>query len=471
MRAVTSAVVLFVLLALPAQALADTFNENFESLSVRKPSESWYSYAEGADIGNVSTSSSTNMIISGSKSFLISSPVIQDSSSQHSDFDLATPVQLPSFNFTVQANPYSNGTNGTQQYISIDSGAPARSMVQFFLICNDPVNSSGCAFNVRWQEIDSTGQTLINGSLNQTRFVISITVDWLNSQYDLNVNGVDDGIYPFYQIPENVGRIRFAQLRNDVRMNMTFDDWTVNGAINGTPSAVDGDIANGIKNFAIAIHFQSSGALFFLGILIFIVLCAAVIVPLLSLGLDNTVIPAIGFFAVLAALWMIFMEFWPAWVGIALIVAVSALVGTITRRLFLGVNNANFGPSLVAGSLGYFIIATALLAFSGYATATISTPSQAVEQNTATENGTVEHHYIFQTFHCLLTLYRHCDEASSNKAYNNIVEIFSWAKASVQYLFDLLTFQLPIPIIFNVMIVVPPAASLAAYAIEVIRGK
>lgn len=471
-------VVIATLLAVPS-VLADTFLEDFESYNLggfdpeTTPDQSWYDYTEGDSVGVVTDEGRP---LNGAQWFWMQGANTTDASNRRSYFTLEIPATLTETTFYLNATPYSTN-GGSQQFVSIESSFPVRVMVQFYLMCNDASYPLGCDFKVRWEQADSTGQVLIPSSQNLTTFKIRVVPNWLNGTHTLYVNDVNDGIFPFLEIPEDIGRIRFGQLRADIPFNVTFDDWQVVGAINGTSTTLDGDIANGIKNFATSIRFTTSGSKFLFGFLVFMVLCAAVLVPLLALGLDNTVVPAVSFFAVLAALWMIFMEFWPDWIGIALIILVAALVGTVTRRLILGIRDASQGPGLVAGSLGYFIIATSLLAFSGYATETITIPTSPAEQQGVNETTNPEQTFIGAVAECIFTggvftfgLRGDCGQDTVSTTWKQITDVFGWVRAGFNFLFQLLTFQLPIPVIFNVMLVLPPAAALATYAIQVIRG-
>lgn len=464
------------LLAVPAVA-ADTFTESFESYNLlgvspqTTPDQNWYDYSEDVAIGEVSIS---NPVVNGAQWMHFFSANGTDT--HQGQFALEVPATLSNLTFVVNATPYS-GNGGSRQVISVESSAPTRTMVQFYVLCNFPSNISSCEFRVRFDQIDSTGQVLINTSASQTKFNVTIIPDWLDGDYNLYVNGVNDGTFPFLEIPDDIGRVRISQQRSDVPMNVSFDDFTVVGTVAGDGSTVDQDVVTGLRNFATDIRFSSSGSKFFLGFIFFCILCASVLVPILALGLDNTVIPAIGFFAITVVLWMIFIEFWPDWIGIGLIVGVGALVGTITRKLFLGIQDASSGAGLVAGSLGYFIISASLLAFSGYATDTITVPTGPAEQQDVNETTNPQQSFIGAVAECVFTggvftfgLRGDCSQDTVSKTWTQITDVFGWVRTGLDFLFQLLTFQLPIPVIFNVIIVLPPAAALATFAIMVIRG-
>ena len=458
-------------------ASADTLNEDFESYNPSlnpdvSPDQDWYDYREGEDIGSISTTRP----IQGTQSLRIRGNATTDSSTRYVDFTLEAPAQLNSTTFYVNGTSLLSDGLGSRQVVTVESSAPARTMVQFYIFCNDPVNTTSCEFRVRFDNVDSVGQVLINGSLNQTLFKVQIVPDWLNGNYRLYVNDVDDGVFPFLEIPQDIGRLRILQYRADIPVGLTFDNWTVVGTTNGTAS-LESDAAGGLKGFAEDIRFTSSGSLFFFGLLLFFILSAAVIVPLLSIGLDNTVVPATGFFVCLVALWLVYMEFWPSDIGITMIIACSALAALTVRRLFMGIRNASTGGSLVAGSLGYFIIASSLLAFSGYATDAITIPTSPADQSTVNETSNPDQTFVGAVLECVYTggaftfgLVGDCSQQTVTQSWQQITDILGWIRNAFDFLFQLLTFQLPIPVIFNVIIVLPPAAALATYAISVIRG-
>lgn len=471
-------IILAGLLLLPAVA-ADTFTEDFEDYTITGigaeivPEQEWYDYSENTAIGQVSDDNPTVNDLQWMK---FQGDQTTDATARSASFTLEVPAQLFETTFYVNATPIGTDGLGSRQVVSIQSSAPVRTMVEFYVLCTDATDTTGCDFNVRFEQVDTLGQTLIDANQTLTAFKVRVIPDWLNGTYNLFVNDVDDGWFPFLELPEDIGRIHIDQQRADVPLNMSFDDWQVQGATNGT-GAVEGDVATGIQNFANNIHFNTAGSKFFLGILVFLVLCAAVIVPMVALGLDNTIVPAIAFFATMAALWLVYIEFWPDWVGIAMIIAVAALIGTLTRRLVLGIQDANQGPGLVAGSLGYFIIATSLLAFSGYATDTVAVPTGPAEQQGINETTDPSQSFLGAVAECVFTggvftfgLRGDCSQETVSSTWVQITDIFGWVRAGLNFLFQLLTFQLPIPVIFNVMIVLPPAAALATFAIMVIRG-
>lgn len=458
-------------------ASAATFNEDFESFNLggfnpeTKPDQDWYNYVEGADIGNVTDEAP---IIEGTQSFRVSSPVDVDTSSRRSDFNLEIPATLSSTTFFIE------GVHGSQQVIRIQSASPARTMVEFFLLCHDASLPNGCDLRVRFQQIDSLGVSLIPATNNATQFKIQIVPNWFNSTYQLFVDDIDDGFFPFMELPGNIGRLRIAQVTEQYPMDVVFDDWTVEGAVEGAAESLDSDIATGIQNFLVEINFTTAGSKFVFGLVLFFILMAAVIVPLLALGMDNTTIPSLGVYGSLLVLWLVFMEIWPDWMGITAIIAVSAIISLMVRKGLLGITDAGRGPGLVAGSLGYFIIASSFLGFSGYASEDVELPinAQEAEEEAGNETATLqswggaiaECSMKIITFGTKGDCSRKTVSTTWKKITNAASSIFNFARASATFLFQLLTFQLPIPVFFNLLIVMPPAVALATLAIQTIRG-
>lgn len=484
---------LLFLLVLSGPALAATFSEDFEGFNLAgvdpetKPSQDWYGFRDPGDIGNVSATAP----IQGFQSLLVTQPAGTYSSTS-ADLELVNPAQLSNITFKVKGSPPSETSGGTQQKLSITSSAPSRTVVEFFIICIDTSNPDACEFRVRWLQADSTGQVLINTTLGLTQFNVTVALDWRTPEFCLTVNGVDDGCFPFFELPGNVGRIRLSPVRTDYTTMLWFDEWVIDGAINATPTPVTGDAATGLKNFADDIRFTNPGSLFMLGLVILCILIAGVMVPLFALGRDNTVTPAMAIFTVLAVLWLVLMEWWPEWVGILLIIVVASLISLILRRVMLGIRDASKGAGLIVGCLGYFIIVATFLSFSGYAGASISLPTQdPTIDDPADVNQTYEQGFVEGTLDCaahivntatfglsgLVGIAGDCDAKTVGKTVKFFKEvgqvvatIFNYGKAALGFLFQLLTFQLPIPVIFNMMIVLPPAAALFTAAISIIRG-
>lgn len=473
-------IALLCLILLLPTSYAATLTEDFESYTTigvdpdLKPDQDWYDYQEVQDVGNIT---STAPIPEGVQAFRFTSATGVDISTRRANFRLSVPIQISETTFMISGSTINDNGIGSMQFLSIDSKAPTRSIAQFFLFCRDTNNPAGCDLNVRWQHIDTIGQTLINASLSQTTFKIRVVMDWLDAEFCLFVDDVDDGCFPMLELPQDVGRLRFGMYRSDVPWAMTFDNWTIVGGQNATTGVTDADVADGIKNFATDIRFTSSGSLFALGLVVLIILVAAVLVPAIALGKDNSVAPAVSFYALLCVLWLIYIEFWPDWIGIGLIVTAAAIIGTLLRRTTLGIKDATTNAGLVVGALGYFIIASTFLGFSGYAAETIQVPTGPADQSTVNQTSNPDQSFLGAVTECVVTggvftfgLKGDCSSKTVSKTWKQITDVLGWVRSGMDFLFQLLTFSLPIPVIFNIMIVLPPAAALATVAIGIIRG-
>lgn len=489
-RGVVVALVAIIILLAPiasGQFGTETFTEDFETcFPGEDPDQDWYDLRDPSDIGGCSTQNAMD----GDLGMLVQSPSGQSLTDKNIDFDLEIPAALSSTTFFIAGEPIANTTGGSNQYVAIQSEAPRRTVAEFYVLCDVANATQGCEFRVRFQQIDTFGQILINGTNNQTQFKVHLVFDWFEGTYRLFVDDVDDGVFPFMELPNNIQRVRIGQAKASSGVNATFDGWTVDGAFEGVEEVVEGDAAEGIKNFLNDINFTTTGSLFLFGVVLLVIMVAAVVVPLLALGRDNTVVPAIGFFAVLAILWLIKMEIFPDWIGIVLIIVTSSLIGFVLRRVMLGIRDAGQGPGLVAGSLGYFIIATTFLGLSGYAGENIFLPTDdlGIEDGVddLPDNETVEQGFVEQVLDCSVgiitfgtlgdcsrdtegTIVKWTKDTVDNIA-RVTATIFSYGKAAFAFVFQLLTFQLPIPVVFNMIIVLPPAGALAAYGLQIIRG-
>ena len=480
-----SLAVLLALLAFTGTATAATLTEDFEDddaggFGDGNPTEDWYTYAELSDVGKVAI---TAPIIEGTQSVHFTGNETTDATDRRATFTLTNPTQITNITFFIDAATPSENTVGTQQVITLESTAPTRKLVQFFVFCRDAANPTGCELRVRFEHLDTTGQVLINTTVGDDDFKIHLVNNWLNSTYQLFVDDVNDGHFPFLELPRNFARIRIHQYRGDVPLFLALDDITLTNGIDAPPSAVQGDLATGLQGFASDIRFTTDGSRFFIGLLLFIVLIAAVLVPLFALGLDNTLTPTLSFYSLVATFFLIDLEWWPDWIGIGLIIACAAIIGQVIRVRALGITNASNGGGLVVGSLGYFIIASSLLAFSGYATDTIAQPlGPPDQQNDDGGNVTAtQQTFVGAVAECIFTggaftfgLVGDCDQDTVTTTWDTIVstagDIFGWVRAGVDWVFQLLTFSLPIPVVFNLLIVGPPAGGLAAWGIATIRG-
>lgn len=446
------------MLVLPGVSAA-TFTEDFEDDSVgNNPEATFYSYTETLDAGYIT---STAPLIGGVQSMKLEG-------SGRGVFTLAAGAQLSDLDFSIKGLTITEDGVGSRQVIKIQSAAPTRTLVEFYLLCDDAANPGGCDLNVRFENVDSVGETLVDASVGDSQFDIEITPDWSAGTYSLFVDGVDDGVFPFLELPSNVGQLVFEKAPGTKIMNVVFDDWFVDGASDAVASQ-EGDIGQGLKNWATDTNFTTTGSLMLLGFVFLGIMFLAVAVPLVSLGLDNTVVPAVSFFAALTVLWLVAMGWWPDWVGIGLIILVAALISLVIRQLLMGMRDANGGAGIVAGSLGYFIICTSLLGFSGYATESIEVPTSSLETPDDVEAQTnmsiSQQSFAGAVAECVITFFSDCSTKTESTTWATLTDvagtIFNFARTAFTFLFQLLSFSLPIPVLFNAMIVLPPAAALA----------
>jgi len=450
---------LLALILLAPGSLAVSFTEDFEDDTPNQdPSSNFYTYTETTDLG---FTTDVSPILEGLQS-------MKFEGSGSAAFELAGPSQLTGINFTVQGITIDDDGVGSRQVIKLGSRAPDRTMVEFYLFCDDPSNPTGCELRVRFENVDSEGQVLIASSVGDSNFVINMVPDWTGGTYNLTVDGVDDGIFPFLELPQNIGKLTVAKPSGSLPVNMVFDAWSIDGS-SGITVSEDGDIGTGLKQWANDVHFTSEASLFMLGLVVLAIITLAVAIPLLALGMDNTVVPSISFFVSLGVLWLILMGWWPQWVGIAMIILVAALISLVVRRLLMGIRDASTNAGIVAGSLGYFIIATSLLGFSGYATESIEVPTSSLETPDDVEAQTNEsisqQSFTGAVAECVITFFSDCSTKTESSTWATLTDvagtIFNFARTAFTFLFQLLTFSLPIPVIFNAILVLPPAAALA----------
>jgi hypothetical protein len=108
---------------------------------------------------------------------------------------------------------------------------------------------------------------------------------------------------------------------------------------------------------------------------------------------------------------------------------------------------------------------------SGYAATTITVPTAPSTQDSSTSQS-----FSSAVADCSLNILTlglagfGCSQQHISHSWKTITDVFGWIQEAFTFLFQLLTFQLPIPTVLNMMIVLPPAATLAAYAIQIIRG-
>ena len=457
-RVPTWPLLMLAMLMVPS-ALAADFSEDFEAQTTNSdPSDTWYAFDDVGESGRVDATTP----ISGTKSLKL------EGSTGSGSLELAAGAQLTNITFTVQGITIDDDGTGSRSMVAIQSTSPKRTMVEFYIFCDDESNPTGCELRVRFDHIDTTGQVLINSTAGDSTFIINLQPDWNSGTYELEVDGVDDGTFPFLELPPNVGSIDFSKATGSKPMNLLFDEWSIQGASSAVIQE-QGDIAEGLQDWATDANFTTTGSLFMLGLVFLAIITLAVAVPLISLGKDNTVGPALVFFITITVLWLVYLGWFPEWVGIALIIAVAAIIALVVRKGIMGINDASTNAGIVAGSLGYFIIATSLLGFSGYATESIEVPTSSLETpedvEAQTNASVAQQSFTGAVAECIITFFSDCSQSTVSETWATITDvastIFNFARTAFSFLFQLLTFQLPIPVIFSTMIVLPPAAALA----------
>lgn len=457
---------LAVLFVLPG-ALGVTFTEDFEDFTLvglnpeLDPEQDWYTFRRSGDIGNVSATSD----IEGAQAFILEGASGLSVADSKAAFNLVSPNQLETLTFFVEADSITDLVEGSQQVIRLYSSGPRRLIVEFYVLCTDSALPDGCALNVRFDAVDTRGQELVPASLNQTQFKVHLVFDWRAGEYDLFVDDVDDGTFSFLELPRNFAGLELQKVRSDYPVALTFDNWTITGALQPSDSAVDADVAEGLQNFAVQAGFESDTSRFLLGLIVLILLVASVAAGMKALGGSARLAPSLIIFTVGGVLWLTLIDFWPSWVDLTLIIFTSAILAGAVRQFALGMRDASTSSGAIMGAIGYFLTASSLLALSGFAVQTVEVPNGAPD-----EDGAANQSFGVAVVECLFTVFNDCSQKTETRAFAIISDIIGWARAAVDFLFQLLTFQLPIPVLFNAIIVLPPAAVLAVEGFKIVRG-
>jgi len=468
----------FVLVLVAPSALALSFSEDFEDdTAFQDPTGTFYTYTETSDVGFVTD---FTPIITGSQSMKF-----EATGTTAGNFDITAPSQLTNLTFTIRPLTIDDDGVGSRQVIKVQSGSPTRTMVEFHVYCDDADNPTGCEFRVRFEQVDSQGQVLINTTVGDRLFTVKIQPNWNTGKYQLFVDGVDDGLFPFLQLPSDIGRISVQKASGSPPLNMVFDDWSIDGAL--PPDAPSGDdIAAQILDFMAEVHFTSETSQFIFGIILFVTLLLAIALAMMKVGQDNTIVVVLVFPASLVLLWLVTLGVWPDWIGIALIIVVSALIGLLIRTGLMGIRDASTDAGLVAGTLGYFIIATTMLGLSGYASEDITLPTGSLETPDDLNETGEEQIFPVATLECIGSIANtltfnvfgwdfDCSQQTTGETFKKITDfastVFNYGRVAFTFLFQLLTFRLPIPTVFNVMIVMPPAAALAFVGFKAVTNR
>lgn len=121
---------------------------------------------------------------------------------------------------------------------------------------------------------------------------------------------------------------------------------------------------------------------------------------------------------------------------------------------------------LVLGSFGFLVVTATLLALAGFSDVSFSTPTQPGQ-----EEGAASQNVVVTAVECVFSFFQDCSSKTETRAFSVISDLTTFALAGVDFLFQLLTFQVPlIPLWLNAIIVIPPASTLAFIGIKTIRG-
>lgn len=462
--------ILLAVLVIPSVA-ADTFNEDFEEYRIAginpelDPDQDWYRFSRTGDIGNVSADQG---ILNGDQSFLLHGGQGVTPKLGKAKFALVQPGQAESTTFWIRSDTQVNTTTGLQAFVALESQAPARRIVEFYVLCTDADFPLGCALNVRHELINTVGEELVPASMNQSTFKIHMEFDWRAGTYTLFVDDVNDGVFEFLAFPENLGALEIGKVRTDYTAKLYFDNWTVDGTPAIGEDAVLGDVGQGIKDFVDDAGFRGPTSKFVMGIAIAGILIAAVATLTRTLAGQSLASPVMAMFIIAVILWMTLLELWPVWIDLVLIILASTIASGLVRSVIIGAKDSNSSTMVILSAFSYLIAASSLLALGGFHADAIETPNAAPD-----EDGAANQNIVAQVAECafgFITLKLACSKETETKTFKVISDVLNWGRAAVNFLFQLLTFSLPIPALFNTLIVVPPAVTIFVEAIRIIRG-
>ena len=461
-------------LLLPVAGAVDE-TEDFESYNLAgaspelTPDQDWYDFRRNGEWGNVSADQG---VLDGAQSFKFFVDEGIPPGNSKVSFNLAQPFQVDSTTFFIDANAVDDNPRGTRQVIQLFSATPRRVIAEFYVLCDNETDTGGCQFNVKHERQNTRGEELIPAANLDTVFKVHLVFDWRAGNYNLFVDDVDDGVFQFLELPTNLAGVELNKVDQIYAAEFYFDNWTVAGLPDSASDVVEGDMATGVKNFADDIRFRSDASRFVLGLVILVIILGGLASAMNALGDSPRMGPILLLFGLSTVLWLTLIGFWPLWVDLALMTATAALVAQVVRKVALGMKDANTSSGAIMGAFGYFIAASSLLALSGFAAQTIQVPAGDVEN----ENNLDEQGQVAQILECswsLLTFWDGdiaCDKKVETKLFKVIDDLVAWSRAAGDFLFQLLTFQLPIPPLWNAIIVLPPAAVLAVEGFKLVRG-
>lgn len=123
---------------------------------------------------------------------------------------------------------------------------------------------------------------------------------------------------------------------------------------------------------------------------------------------------------------------------------------------------------IVLTSIGYFFITSVLLGLAGFTGDAFQLPSAPPQRTDAGGNpvGT-QQGFLVATIECIFTIFSDCSRSTETRFFEIITDLLDFTLASISFLFQLLTFDIPqIPGWLNAIIVIPPAAALAYVAFK-----
>lgn len=121
---------------------------------------------------------------------------------------------------------------------------------------------------------------------------------------------------------------------------------------------------------------------------------------------------------------------------------------------------------IVLTSIGYFFVISVLLGLAGFTGTSFQLPTAPPTTTDSGGNPTgTTQGFVGAVVECVFTLFGDCTRSTQTRFFTVITDLLDFMVASISFLFQLLTFQIPqIPGWLNAIIVIPPAAALAYVA-------
>lgn len=123
---------------------------------------------------------------------------------------------------------------------------------------------------------------------------------------------------------------------------------------------------------------------------------------------------------------------------------------------------------LLLGSTAWLVTVSILLNLAGIGPAfAYAGPVNPAEVEGEEETQT----FVGAAWSCVLSVFQSCSQITQTKIVRTITNVVSFAVASFDYLFQLMSFQIEeLPVWLNAIIVIPPASTQAFIALKTIRG-